>query len=467
MCQYYNDNNSDMLIIVTVYDENDITGTITKEETFPIPDIITDDTNDIVFHRFSLIWSPTQIIVYYDDVEVLNEACNCAHPYDTSSYTDPASADDSRRRRESIFVGDPDTFGRNAPPANGILRNLCVSSSFKPPHARDSPTVCRTKQNFIAELVTALKSWDENDNGDFGTNRYKNVRYAYFTFDDENVSPITSLNDDINRAPVSLDDLRDAYFEIEQKECGFDVIDDGDEPDLCSALDAAFTEFDTYNTNDVDPNRERKIAIISNNKDTECNDGRSICEVYRDRIYQDGIGVIMINIDLDETQDLYESCITYNDPDRIVDTTTTTLSNGQERNDIIEQTIKVKLCETRPSASPTSDPTVDPTSDPTTDPTRDPTSDPTIDPTRDPTKIYPTADPTSDPTKDPTRDPTADPTRDPTSDPTRDPTIDPTVDPTRDPTRDPTTDPTIDPTRDPTLLILQRTQHMIQPETQQ
>ena len=60
----------------------------------------------------------------------------------------------------------------------------------------------------------------------------------------------------------------------------------------------------------------------------------------------------MVNIDMDETQDLYESCITYNDPDRIVDTTTTTLNDGQERN-TIEETIKTKLCETQPSASPT------------------------------------------------------------------------------------------------------------------
>ena len=322
----------------------------------------------------------------------------------------------------------------------------------------NNPT-CRSKQNFIAEAVTALKGDESTDNGSIGPNNYKNVRYAYATFDDSGVVEITSLSDDINRAPVTGYDLINAYFAIEGKECGSAV--SGGEPDLCSALEYAIGALNdpALATGDAadDAAREKKIIIVSSNEDTQCNDGSSICDSYRDAIYGigasdgEGIGVIMVNIDFPNAFpiDLYEKCITYNDPDRIIDVPTEDLNEVELRDDLIEKVVKKKLCENEPSPSPTTDPTADPTKDPTIDPTRDPTTDPTIDPTSDPT-IDPTTDPTADPTADPTKDPTSDPTKDPTADPTIDPTADPTVDPTADPTRDPTSDPTADPTADPT-----------------
>ena len=129
-------------------------------------------------------------------------------------------------------------------------------------------------------------------------------------------------------------------------------------------------EFNNNPTGDAadEDKRERKIAIFSNNMDSQCDDGRSICDVYRDRIYGvdsgEGIGVIMINIDFPDSvpDDLYERCITYNDPDRIIDVTTGELNEPDDRDLIVEETIKVKLCENEPSPSPTTDPTNDPTS---------------------------------------------------------------------------------------------------------
>ena len=316
--------------------------------------------------------------------------------------------------------------------------------------------------------MTALKGDDSADFGSIGTDNYKNVRYAYFTFNESGVvEEITALTDDINKSPVRMDDLLQSYYAIQQKECG-SVVSSG-EPDLCSALQAALNEFNNNPTGDPDDDaqRERKIIIISSNQDTQCNDNTSICDSYRDLIYGtdtgEGIGVIMVNIDFPAALsiDLYETCITYNDPDRIVDVTNEDLEDVDIRDSIVEDIVKVKLCESEPSPSPTTDPSADPTEDPTIDPTTDPTIDPTRDPTTDPTAdpittaqptettTSPSLSPSPAPTGDPTSDPTAEPTSNPTSNPTYIPTFDPTMDPTYEPT-EPTYDPTIDPTSEPT-----------------
>ena len=106
-----------------------------------------------------------------------------------------------------------------------------------------------------------------------------------------------------------------------------------------------------------------------------------------------GISVMMINvgtpsIDPTTTTDSYLSCLTMNDPDRILDfqdvAEISTPGNGlptETRNNIVQDS-KVTLCEHSPTKSPTTQPTEDPTEDPTKDPTTDPTRQPTESPTR-------------------------------------------------------------------------------------
>merc|ERR1712130_730082 len=169
---------------------------------------------------------------------------------------------------------------------------------------------------------------------------------------------------------------------------------------------------------------------------------------------EDGISIVMINVDMDGATDVYLPCLTYYDQgqqgqnNRIFDTNTTYLNSEVERPKVING-IKIKLCETEPSPQPTRGPTSGPTPGPTDPPTKNPTRSPTKPPTKNPT-LPPTPSPTGNPTPSPTGDPTPGPTDPPTKNPTRSPTKPPTKDPTLPPTPSPTDNPTPPPTGNPT-----------------
>jgi hypothetical protein len=211
-----------------------------------------------------------------------------------------------------------------------VLSEICIKSSWYPiwEKEEDEVTTCYSKQNLVAEVMTALISFDEEDGGsDYGGQSndnlhapdneglQKNVRFAYIKVDANGATVDISLNDqEFNYYPVPKEVLVDTFVRIENEDCGAgtdDVID------LCSGLDAAIAEFEN-NQLDETRERERKIAIISNNKHNEmangeyvCANGENLCNKYEPYTVAngDGISIVMINIDMNGAVDEYLPCL--------------------------------------------------------------------------------------------------------------------------------------------------------------
>merc|ERR1719410_2304639 len=280
----------------------------------------------------------------------------------------------------------------------------------------------------------------------------KNVRFAYIKVDENGATVDIPLDDEeFNYYPVTKATMIDTFTRLENEECGAGT---NDVVDLCAGIDAALTQFETHAlTESIE--REKKIAIVSNNRQKGnllCSDGQHICDKYQSITLRDeeGVSIVMINIDMDGNPNEYLPCLTYYDEKRILDATSLQLVEEEFRdNREWDGQIKLKLCEYIPTPGPTMSPTPPPSPSPTPDPTPGPTPNPSPSPTPDPTPT-PTPSPTGVPTPTPTRSPTKDPTPSPSPSPTREPTDIPSYHPTTDPTPSPTGLPTPSPTPDPT-----------------
>merc|ERR1719216_32324 len=303
--------------------------------------------------------------------------------------------------------------------------------------------------------MTALKSFDKNEGGhDIGGDpvldknyegRQKNVRFSYIKVDANGASVDIELNDDdYNYYPVGKTEFIQLFVDMENEECGLGT---NDIVDLCAGIDAALDQFENHRINPTESvERERKIAIISNNQQKDnlmCSDGQHICDKYEQiTLGQEGISIVMINIDMNGSADEYLPCLTYYEQPqnvRIQDYTSEVINGENERAALFEQ-VHIKLCETEPTLQPTTNPTLPPSPSPTDSPTPSPTDNPTKNPTLPPSPS-PTDSPTPSPTDIPTKNPTRSPTKPPTKSPTRPPTPSPTDNPTKNPTEIPTYSP--------------------------
>merc|ERR1719361_1338254 len=308
--------------------------------------------------------------------------------------------------------------------------------------------------------MTALKSFDKNEGGhDTGGDpvldknyegKQKNVRFSYIKVDANGASVDIELNDDdYNYYPVGKTEFIQLFVDMENEECGSGT---NDIVDLCAGIDAALDQFASHRINPTESvERERKIAIISNNQqkdNLQCSNGQHICDKYEQiTLGQEGISIVMINIDINGSADEYLPCLTYYEQPqnvRIQDYTSEVINGENERDSLFEQ-VHIKLCETEPTLQPTTNPTLPPSPSPTDSPTKNPTRSPTKPPTKNPT-LPPTPSPTDNPTPSPTDNPTPSPTDNPTKNPTRSPTKNPTRSPTKPPTPSPTDNPTPNPT---------------------
>eukprot|EP01083_Nonionella_stella_P217545 781002_1 len=251
-------------------------------------------------------------------------------------------------------------------------------SPTTPSPTTPSPTTpyCQAKQNMAAEAITALKGFDGHDDGD----PWKNVRYGYIEFDRDGATVVTSLlKEEINKAPVSDEEMLDEFEMVQTRECGEGT---DSETDLCEALQAAFDEFDAAGNVEADsftPEREKKILIVSHNMDDGvCADGQSMCDKFAEEIRgggenDHGVSVFMINIDVEAgTQGTYELCLVMGEEDRIDDIGTDShllyskegLNGGPSPNSLRDGVISMlqyELCQTVPTSNPTTDPTTNPT----------------------------------------------------------------------------------------------------------
>merc|ERR1712228_1077660 len=355
-------------------------------------------------------------------------------------------------------------YSGGATNADVTLRHLCIKSSYYPVWDKKYGSFCYVKQNFVAETMTALKSFEKNEGGhdtggdplldDNYEGKQKNVRFSYIKVDANGASVDIELNDDdYNYYPVGKTEFIQLFVDMENEECGSGT---NDIVDLCAGIDAALDQFASHRINPAESvERERKIAIISNNQqkdNLQCSNGQNICDKYGQiTLGQEGISIVMINIDMNGSADEYLPCLTYYEQPqnvRIQDYTSEVI-NGEDERDILIEQVHIKLCETEPTLQPTTNPTLPPSPSPTDSPTPSPTDIPTKNPTRSPTKP-PTKNPTLPPTPSPTDNPTKNPTRSPTKPPTKNPTLPPTKNPTLPPTPSPTGLPTPSPTDSPT-----------------
>eukprot|EP01084_Bolivina_argentea_P276063 470940_1 len=366
---------------------------------------------------------------------------------------------------------------------DGVFKNLCVKTSHAPDWSKDYPTICHIKQNFIAETWTAIKGSDIQDQAPDQQGQMMFVRSGYIEYDAHGATIKTGLNHSINYWPVPTSDFLVEFRKIQNSECG---IGTNDETDLCDGLDAAFAQFEIDNSavDSFTPERERKLIIVSNNKQLTCKNGNNICDEYEDKIYgrdkgenNFGVSVVMVNIDMNGEIDTYLPCLTMYGGNRILDVDTfgnldfqNTNTEPDGRDEIINH-VQHRICAKAITPSPTIDPTVIPTQTPTKIPTKTPTNNPTNKPTFKPTEMpsklptditnnptpSPIFIPTISPSNKPTKTPSAIPTKTPTNNPTNKPTFKPTempsklpTDITNNPTPSPIFIPTISPSKYPT-----------------
>eukprot|EP01084_Bolivina_argentea_P276064 470942_1 len=339
----------------------------------------------------------------------------------------------------SIFVG-PDNGPHECcimETPDAEIKNLCIKTSHIPHWNKDYYTMCHIKQNFIAETMSTVKGNDREDQAPDLQGQIMNVRAGYLEFDGNGATVITGLNDSINYWPVTAAEFLVEFRKIQYRECG---IGTNDETDLCDGLDAAFAQFEIDNSavDSFTPERERKLIIVSNNKQLTCKNGNNICDEYEDKIYgrdkgenNFGVSVVMVNIDMNGEIDTYLPCLTMYGGNRILDVDTFGNLDFQNTNtkltgrDAVIDHVQDRICAKAITPSPTIDPTVIPTQTPTKIPTKTPTKTPTNPPSKIPTQS-PTNPPSNYPTKTPSKIPTITPTESPTNPPSNIPTESPT-----------------------------------------
>eukprot|EP01083_Nonionella_stella_P217541 780988_1 len=324
------------------------------------------------YTRLSVVWTMNSLVVTYGDTVVINDVTNVRdHPADTTNYWDAPDKDTNGTFMHKMYAAN-----EGADIAHANFKNLCIKTSWTPSYWKVMPTYCQAKQNMAAEAITALKGFDGHDDGD----PWKNVRYGYIEFDRDGATVVTSLlKEEINKAPVSDEEMLDEFEMVQTRECGEGT---DSETDLCEALQAAFDEFDAAGNVEADsftPEREKKILIVSHNMDDGvCADGQSMCDKFAEEIRgggenDHGVSVFMINIDVEAgTQGTYELCLVMGEEDRIDDIGTDShllyskegLNGGPSPNSLRDGVISMlqyELCQTVPTSNPTTDPTTNPT----------------------------------------------------------------------------------------------------------
>eukprot|EP01084_Bolivina_argentea_P026631 49541_1 len=313
-------------------------------------------------------------------------------------YTPYYQENDENTFKLPVYAGDMDpinTIGA-LPPADGILKQVCIKTSGTSLLYDETASQCYLRQKIIAESVEQFVP-----TVNAGTKTITNVRFAYIEYDCKGAYLVKRLDRNFYRENVS-----DLY----ERDCG-DGTEDicGETTDLCSALTMAFSVFDNNNTNII-----TSILIISNNRNDQ-----SKCDIcnFQDKMHRNMTDSLMFNIDLSDpqqTNDKYELCLVeYDNHIKEIDSDwLQSLTNM----DSLQDSVLKSLCQQHIPG-------------PTRKPTRKPTSNPTIYPT-----IYPTLEPTIYPTYNPTTFPTSDPTSDPTTFPSQYPTYSPSLAPTFNPT---------------------------------
>eukprot|EP01084_Bolivina_argentea_P035768 66266_1 len=85
---------------------------------------------DDIYHHIYVHWSFTNIRAEFDGRGILNQDGDFAHIVDTTNYFDDITNPSLGAVKMNVYAGDPIGFGYEV--ADGILKNICIKTSWMP-----------------------------------------------------------------------------------------------------------------------------------------------------------------------------------------------------------------------------------------------------------------------------------------------------------------------------------------------